>query len=129
MNDADKKMIALGQAREVVSVWIDEDGNDAITETIVGPPVPPADADWKERAGAVALWQARRLELQAELRNKAQGGGRSAVTDAAVTYSIELHNQGHSWKVADYMAHEKFGPKPNSIRNKRAKMKKCLELP
>ena len=143
MNDADKKMIALGQAREVTSVWMDEDGNDAITETIIAPPVPPADADWKERGGAVALWQARRNELLAEqhaaeaarlaeqkaARNKAQGGGRSAVTAAAVAYSIELHAQGRSWQVADYMAHQRFGPKPNSIRNKRAKMKKCLELP
>ena len=129
MTDADKKMIALGQARAVTSVWVDDAGQDAITETLVRPPALPADADWKERAAAVSLWQARRLEMQAAMRNKAQGGGRSAVTDAAVAYSIELHNQGHPWKVADYMASEKFGPKENSIRNKRAKMKKGLELP
>ena len=136
MDEVDAKMIALGQARAVESAWVNAAGEDVFTKTIVGPPVPPDDADLKERGGAVALWQARRFELLAshlELRalslNKRKGGDRAAVTEAAVAYSKELHAQGFSWKKADLAAGEKFSLKPNSIRNRRDIIKNSLLLP
>jgi len=136
MDEVDAKMIALGQARAVTSAWVNANGEDVFTKTIVGPPVPPDDADWKERGGAVALWQARRfallashLELRALSLNKRKGGDRAAVTEAAVAYSKELHAQGYSWKKADLAAGEKFSLKPNSIRNRRDIIKNSLELP
>ena len=136
MDEVDAKMIALGQARAVTSAWVNANGEDVFTKTIVGPPVPPDDADWKERGGAVALWQARRfallashLELRALSLNKRKGGDRAAVTEAAVAYSKELHAQGYSWKKADLAAGEKFSLKPNSIRNRRDVIKNSLELP
>ena len=136
MDEVDAEMIALGQARAVTSAWVNAAGEDVFTKTIVGPPVPPDDADWKERGGAVALWQARRfallashLELRALSLNKRKGGDRAAVTEAAVAYSKELHAQGYSWKKADLAAGEKFSLKPNSIRNRRDVIKNSLELP
>ena len=136
MDEVDAKMIALGQARAVTSAWVNANGEDVFTKTIVGPPVPPDDADWKERGGAVALWQARRfallashLELRALSLNKRKGGDRAAVTEAAVAYSKELHAQGYSWKKADLAAGEKFSLKPNSIRNRRDIIKNSLVLP
>ena len=121
MTDADKKMIALGQARVVTSVWVDDAGQDAITETLVRPPALPADADWKERAAAVSLWQVRRLEMQAALRNKAQGGNRSEPVDNAVAYARKLKADTPklTWTAAFQEAQTKFSTVSlSAIKNK-----------